>query len=184
MNDLLGMTMSSCRTPTEYEPSLIDERATKIFWEHTPIRSSDDCWEWTGNSFTSKYGNQYGKFWNDKQISSHRYSYELLRGPIPKGYEVHHKCRNTLCVNPHHLEAMTSEDHGILTRVERRQDLFDNLDPEVIRRMWIDECCTLTDLRWHFGISSHEHNNNIRAFMKIHGIPILSLAQRRRNAGR
>lgn len=37
----------------------------------------------------------------------HRWSYEHHIGPIPQGFEIDHLCRNTLCVNPNHLEAVT-----------------------------------------------------------------------------
>jgi len=37
----------------------------------------------------------------------HRVAYEAAKGPIPKGLVVDHLCRNTLCINPVHLEAVT-----------------------------------------------------------------------------
>lgn len=42
---------------------------------------------------------------------AHRFSYELLRGPIPKGMTLDHRCRNTLCVNPWHLEIVTHREN-------------------------------------------------------------------------
>jgi hypothetical protein len=35
---------------------------------------------------------------------AHRVVYECLVGPIPDGLEMDHLCRNTMCVNPAHLE--------------------------------------------------------------------------------
>jgi hypothetical protein len=43
----------------------------------------------------------------DKEGSAHRYAYELLVGPIPKGWTVDHLCRVRACVKPEHLEAVT-----------------------------------------------------------------------------
>jgi hypothetical protein len=42
-------------------------------------------------------------------IKAHRFSYKLYKGRIPAGYVVDHLCQNKLCVNPDHLEAVTSE---------------------------------------------------------------------------
>lgn len=39
---------------------------------------------------------------------AHRVAYELLIGPIPAGMTLDHLCRNRLCVNPVHLEAVTN----------------------------------------------------------------------------
>ena len=40
-------------------------------------------------------------------VMAHRFAYELLVGPIPDDLELDHLCRNTCCVNPEHLEAVT-----------------------------------------------------------------------------
>ncbi len=61
------------------------------------------CWLWTG----SIQNNGYGKVTvNYKTRLIHRYAYEELKGSIPEGYEIDHLCRNKLCINPEHLEAV------------------------------------------------------------------------------
>ena len=65
--------------------------------------SSSGCWVWEG-SMTRRYG----QFWNGSRlVYSHRYSYELVHGPIKSGLELDHLCRNRLCINPEHLEPVT-----------------------------------------------------------------------------
>jgi HNH endonuclease len=72
------------------------------FWDK--VDASGDCWEWTG---TLSHG--YGSLWVPGRIHvfAHRYAYELLVGPIPKGLQIDHRCRNLICVNPDHLEVVT-----------------------------------------------------------------------------
>jgi hypothetical protein len=38
---------------------------------------------------------------------THRVAYEAVNGPIPGGLVIDHLCRNRLCANPAHLEAVT-----------------------------------------------------------------------------
>ncbi len=59
------------------------------------------CWTW----IATKTRAGYGRFPVDGQEQyAHRYMYERVNGPIPAGYVLDHLCRNTLCVNPDHLE--------------------------------------------------------------------------------
>ena len=65
------------------------------------------CWIWLGRwnlRYATIHSREPGREWNEY---AHRYSWQLHRGPIPDGLEIDHKCRNTLCVNPDHLEPTT-----------------------------------------------------------------------------
>lgn len=46
----------------------------------------------------------------------HRLIYELTKGEIPRGFHIHHSCRNKLCINPEHLIAVSETEHRHLHR--------------------------------------------------------------------
>lgn len=55
----------------------------------------------------------YGvKKYQGKVIDAHRWVYEQVKGkPIPFGMYIDHKCRERRCVNPRHLEVVTSGEN-------------------------------------------------------------------------
>lgn len=58
------------------------------------------CVEWTGAVSSGGYGNFRGR-------CAHRVAYEAQYGPVDAALQLDHLCRNTLCVNPDHLEPVT-----------------------------------------------------------------------------
>lgn len=64
----------------------------------------NECWPWLGH----KDEEGYGLLWTggNKQ-RAHRLSYELFVGAIGSGLVIDHLCRNRVCCNPFHLEAVT-----------------------------------------------------------------------------
>lgn len=75
------------------------------FW--SKVQKGKSCWNWTAST-DSTYG-QFGVL--GKTFKAHRYSYQQAKGPVPKGLELDHLCRNQLCVNPDHLEAVTHKEN-------------------------------------------------------------------------
>jgi hypothetical protein len=67
--------------------------------------ASGPCWQWMAGRTAQGYGGFHPA--DGGMVLAHRYSWELLRGPIPEGLVIDHLCRNRRCVNPDHLEVVT-----------------------------------------------------------------------------
>jgi len=74
------------------------------------VFSSDGCWLHHGE----RLWNGYTRVWIDRRhVLAHRAVYELLIGPIPKGMQLDHLCRERSCVNPDHLEVVTPQENAL-----------------------------------------------------------------------
>jgi hypothetical protein len=91
------------RTPQKRQPPT--KRFLKKVDKNGPRILSTRCWIWTG----AKRSN-YGLFWHeDKVVSAHIFYFKQTGGIIPDGFELDHLCRNPPCINPNHLEPVTSK---------------------------------------------------------------------------
>lgn len=76
------------------------------FWQC--VQKTEDHWLWTAPLVYGGAKGGYGALSvRNRHVLAHRFSYELLVGPIPDGFVVDHCCKNTGCVRPTHLEAVT-----------------------------------------------------------------------------
>lgn len=80
------------------------------------LPTNSPCWTYTGHIDR----NGYGLFrFGGSHVGAHRFSYEVVIGPIPAGLELDHLCNNRSCVNPSHLEPVTRGEN-VQRAVSRR----------------------------------------------------------------
>jgi len=87
------------------ESRIVGDRDAR-FWSKVVRHGPTECWPWVGT-----ISGGYGVFRLGNRFAgntgAHRFAYEMLRGPIPKGLHIDHLCQNKRCVNPAHLEPVT-----------------------------------------------------------------------------
>jgi hypothetical protein len=79
------------------------------FWDK--VWQGDGCWLWTGRPNRQGYGVLREGPSGSRTLRAHRFSYELLVGPILEGLVIDHLCSNTMCVNPDHLDSVTQAEN-------------------------------------------------------------------------
>jgi hypothetical protein len=86
-------------------------RKSLPFWQKVDKSAPDGCWLWLGSKQFSSSG-FYGRLRHGgRHRYAHRIAYEELCGPVDKKMHLDHLCRNTLCVNPDHLQPVTSRQN-------------------------------------------------------------------------
>lgn len=76
----------------------------------TDVKGVEDCWDWLGSRHKKMWHGQWRN--GDGNIElAHRAAWRLMRGPIPTGLCVLHRCDNPSCLNPKHLFLGTRSDN-------------------------------------------------------------------------
>lgn len=68
----------------------------------------EGCWGWRGHKDDLGYSRICT---NGSSIPAHRFSWELVNGPMPVGKVLDHTCRNRWCVNPEHVQPVTQKQN-------------------------------------------------------------------------
>ncbi len=88
--------MSIQSTPEEYERRL---------WSRIAAGDLRECWPWLGYVNANGYPGRIT--WGQIDEAPYRRAYRLVHGDIPQGFQLDHLCRNKVCCNPLHLQAVS-----------------------------------------------------------------------------
>lgn len=112
-----------------YQASVLRRMMRKFMW------TENDCLEWTGGKNRGYGAVRVGSRTDNslRQVSAHRFAYEMIVGPIPDGLTIDHLCRNKACWNWLHLEPVTNREncnrHHSLKTTCPQGHLYDYVGP-------------------------------------------------------
>ena len=127
-----------------YGHQIIRTIVTPDLWVVEDRGYETPCWVCVMGQISDK---GYRKFrMHNRPTLAHRAMYEQEVGPIPDGYEIDHLCRVTSCINPAHLEAVTSA-------VNKQRSPRTKLTPDQVREIRATSG-TFREIAERFGVST------------------------------
>jgi|GEM_PF-5035316 len=115
------------------------------------------CWFWLGGTNRDGYGVVSTS--EGRRRLTHRLSYQLAYGPIPRGLFVCHRCDRPACIRPGHLFLGTAADN---MRDARRKGRVGQLSDERVRE----------------AIALHEGGTSLHDLARQWGVALAALTQR------
>lgn len=126
---------------------MLGEKDLERFMSFVYHEPNTGCWLHAGSPTGYKPRQYPGFQLNGEYKRAHRVSYEHFKGEIPNGLVVDHLCRQTFCVNPDHLEAVTHKENV------RRGFIV------ALRHLWIDQPPNANSLKTHCP-KGHEYSGD------------------------
>jgi hypothetical protein len=134
--------------------------AANRFWEKVsydgPLLSpyAGRCWTWTAAIRRDGYGVFSRGSGPEGVMPAHRFAYEEIVGPIPAGCTIDHLCRVRACVNPAHLEAVSSRENilrgnGFTARSARKRRCVNHHPFDGVDRNGYRTCSICAEMRRH-----------------------------------
>lgn len=96
----------------------VDTRTEMRFWSHVDLLAEGGHWLWLGakhrgyGQFTQRWFKNDAGQWRCKTVRAHRFSHELLVGPIPPKLTIDHQCLIKACVNPQCFDVVTAVENA------------------------------------------------------------------------
>ncbi len=100
--------MTSLRITLDVDPGSVERMRARFL---AKVTKTDSCWLWTGYLDHRGYGRFSIGGRKGIETTAQNAAYRLFVGPIARGLEIDHLCRNPSCVNPCHLEAVTHREN-------------------------------------------------------------------------
>ncbi len=88
---------------------MMNECDIRVFVDSIKI-DDNGCWIWQA-SFRKDDGYPLATGLGVGSMGAHRVSAMHWVGDVPFGYNIHHACRQKTCVNPAHLEILSTVEH-------------------------------------------------------------------------
>lgn len=127
--------------------------------KQTPLQytvKKNGCYIITSHKSTSRGRITFHR--KGKSKLAHRYVWELINGEIPKGKVIRHKCDNSSCINPEHLELGTQAEN-IKDSIESNNFKLNKLTKEEVEEILLDSNSTHKQLsrKYHVNILAIRH---------------------------
>lgn len=123
------------------------------------VKQPSGCWEVSGWALPSGHVQIKRKSEGLPAIRAHRLAWELVKGPVPDGLNVLHKCDNPRCVNVDHLFLGTQRDNVLDSIRKGRYNAFgrQKLDAAKVQmiRLLFAQGLTHKAIAQRFGVARH-----------------------------